>query len=123
MSPARGWNIGGQHAPRGVPCRNGCGTILVRRAYFNRAVCAACRQKARKGEDKVRLQEARRYRVLMHLMGYDPTTGFEECKADIKASEMAFRTGPETRSARVDSSIERRNSRADSRRKSAGGAR
>lgn len=108
MSPARGWNIGGRHPPREVPCRNGCGKILVRRAYFNRALCDDCKVLNRRGEDKTRLQEARRYRILMHIMGYDPVSGFKECQADLKESEMAFRDGPETRVAKVDRTVEKR---------------
>jgi hypothetical protein len=109
MSAERGWNIGGTHPPRNVKCR-GCKAPLVRRAYFKRALCADCKKIKRLDEDELRRQQARRFRILMHVMGYE-LDAFAEALADLKSSDMALREAPETRDARVDVTVEKRVSR------------
>jgi hypothetical protein len=106
MSPPKGY----KPPIRKVPCV-WCGTMLERRTNLRKAKCDACQEKHRRAlvkglQDRVRT-EARRYRIIMHALGWEHEQ-FGEMLAEMRCSPMAFRKKAETRVARMDLTIERR---------------
>ena len=93
----------------------GCGCALALKTYWRAPRCKPCRrgdQAAIARRSLIVLREqARRYRILTHLLGYEPEQ-FDELVAEIRSSPMAFRRDPESRSARYDVALERRSARA-----------
>src|SRR4051812_9724754 len=87
-----------------VPCVR-CGKILERRTHFIDASCFGCLADRRKGARSERLkrmrQQARRLRIVMHVLGWEPEQ-FEEMLSEMKGSPMCFRKRPETRAAKCD---------------------
>lgn len=89
----------------------GCGVPLERKTYWRHPKCGRCARRGVKGREAKRMlllrHQARRYRILLHDLGYEDND-FDELRAEIQRSILAFRDQPETREARVDLKIERR---------------
>ena len=101
MSPPLGWR------PPLVktPCAGKCGAILERRGRLARAKCRKCVLKTRVGNQcalaKVQREQARRYRILLHLTGFVDAE-FADLVAELRRGPLMFRTGPEDTPARRD---------------------
>lgn len=95
---------------RRVPCVD-CGKKLLRASHFASARCQRClfvHHKRRYGMRTKDLRtQARRYRIILHVLGWEPDQ-FAEMLEEMRSSPMAFRRVPETRAAKVDLRIERR---------------
>ena len=102
----------GYHPPlKETRCHGkGCDLVLYRRNALHRAKCPACVRKTRTANDAakavVQREQARRYRVLLHISGYSDEE-FAELVAELKKTALAFRTEPEGTQARRDFKRER----------------
>ena len=94
---------------RVVPCTV-CGKMIERKTQFSRAKCPGCYEAGRvdSGIRTLRSvrEQARRYRVLLHISGYSDEE-FAELVAELKKTALAFRTEPEGTQARRDFKRER----------------
>ena len=94
---------------RVVPCTV-CGKMIERKTQFSRAKCPGCYETGRvdSGIRTLRSvrEQARRYRVLLHISGYSDAE-FAELVAELKKTSLAFRTEPEGVQARRDFKRER----------------
>lgn len=111
-----GRRIKGTHPPKHeVKCSvPECQTILLRAVHLVDAKCPSCRKREhRKRENAANAKhtiECRRYRVLMHLMGYEDDH-FAELLEEIRGSYLALRRKPGSWRARLDLKLERRHLR------------
>jgi hypothetical protein len=114
MSCARRLRGGGM--PRGyvmpkkqVPCSGGCGAMLLRAHHYLTAACESCQERRRIdrqiGLHARRREQARRYRIITHVLGWEEDQ-FNEMLQEMKRSPMAFRKRAEGRNARYDMAIE-----------------
>ena len=100
----------GYHPPlKETRCHGkGCDLVLYRRNALHRAKCPACVRKTRVANDAAKAvkqrEQARRYRILMHVAGFED---FTEFLAELRKSPLAFRTEPEGVQARRDFKRER----------------
>lgn len=96
--------------PRAVKCR-ACGIALLRGTHWRNPVCARCAQDGRNRQKgavhALRIEQARRYRIVLHVLGWEHDQ-FEEMIEAMKASPMGFRRKPETGAARRDVNTEKR---------------
>lgn len=87
-----------------------CGADLALKTYWKNPRCKPCRKRAYKKFEAAELfrrrVEARRFRIVCHVLGWEP-----EQFAEMKRSPMMFRDTPETPAARYDVRLEKRSRR------------
>ena len=107
--PARGCTL----PVHEVQCLD-CAVPMQRKTYWRAPRCLPCARRRNKTDEARRnrelRQQARRYRILLHTLGWDHDQ-WEEMLEECRRSPMSFRAVPETRAARHDLAIERRFSR------------
>jgi hypothetical protein len=83
----------------------GCTATLMRAGHFGSAKCPyhmrLHKNRNWRALNKTHQVQARRYRVLLHLLGYEDEQ-WEDLLEELKSSPMAFRAGPETPQAARD---------------------
>lgn len=88
-----------------------CGTDLALKTYWKNPRCQPCRLRQRKKFEAAELfrrrVEARRYRIILHVLGWEDDQ-FAEMLEEMKHSPMMFRDRPETPAARFDLRLEKR---------------
>lgn len=88
-----------------VPCRFGCGKILLRAVHLVDAGCEDCKRKEHRIRENAaharhRLQ-SRCYRILMATLGFD---SFEETMEYLRSQPWTVKSGKRYRDLRIDAS-------------------
>src|SRR5438067_4416017 len=104
----------GKHLPRRKVRCLGCGLPIMRASHWRKPSCDDCQRvkgnRAKNGEILRLREEARRYRIILHVLGWERDQ-FWEMVEEMKRSPMMFRETAETRVAKLDLTNERKQRR------------